>query len=132
MAMNPEVRQEWTAALRSGEYPKAQGYLHTEDGYCCLGVLCDIAVKHEVTTVNGINVYRYGPDLEMATLPEEVMRWAGLDKPNPEVDAPEGFINNLGESRTVTTLAEINDNRDEDDVPVYDFNVIADIIDAQL
>ena len=37
-----ELRDEWVAALRSGDYPQGQGALKTADGYCCLGVLCDI------------------------------------------------------------------------------------------
>lgn len=47
----PEIRtdeaaqarvREWVAALRSGKYAQAKGYLHTPEGFCCLGVACDI------------------------------------------------------------------------------------------
>ncbi len=34
--------REWIAALRSGEYAQATGYLRTPDGFCCLGVACDL------------------------------------------------------------------------------------------
>lgn len=45
--MNPEVKAEWLAALRSGAYKQAQARLFDPEtgGYCCLGVLCDIAEK---------------------------------------------------------------------------------------
>lgn len=34
--------QHWAAVLRSGAYPKTIRALKNEDGYCCLGVLCEI------------------------------------------------------------------------------------------
>lgn len=49
--MNQEVRHEWAAALRSGEYKQGRMALTREaipgtpKTYCCLGVLCDVMVK---------------------------------------------------------------------------------------
>lgn len=40
-----EYWAQWIAALRSGEYPQAYGALRTIDGFCCLGVATDVAVK---------------------------------------------------------------------------------------
>ena len=40
-----EVVKRWVAALRSGEYKQTQGQLWSGDGFCCLGVLCDLAAK---------------------------------------------------------------------------------------
>lgn len=40
--MDTELKNKWLAALRNGEYKQATGYLKTQDGFCCLGVLCDI------------------------------------------------------------------------------------------
>lgn len=34
----------WTRALRSGEYKQAKYKLQSSDGYCCLGVACDIFI----------------------------------------------------------------------------------------
>lgn len=43
-AATPEERRaHWVTKLRSGEYRQVRNFLHTEDGHCCLGVLCDIA-----------------------------------------------------------------------------------------
>ena len=47
--MHQEVKQQWVTALRSGEYAQGNGHLRKDDEYCCLGVLCDIAVKAAVT-----------------------------------------------------------------------------------
>ena len=50
--MNPELKAKLLAALRSGDYPQTvlrlrrpAGDLHSGhvEGYCCLGVLCDIS-----------------------------------------------------------------------------------------
>lgn len=34
--------KDWLAALRSGNYKQITGFLHTEDGFCPFGVLCDV------------------------------------------------------------------------------------------
>ena len=48
--MKQEIKQQWITALRSGNYPQGRGYLRRIDddgkeGYCCLGVLCELAVN---------------------------------------------------------------------------------------
>lgn len=41
--MNPEWRDRWVTALRSGDYNQGAGNLMGgEDTFCCLGVLCNI------------------------------------------------------------------------------------------
>jgi hypothetical protein len=41
--MNPEIKQKWTDALRSGDYKQGRACLRSiDDRYCCLGVLCDV------------------------------------------------------------------------------------------
>lgn len=47
--MNKEIQDRWVAALRSGEYKQGKYRLQRDDDtYCCLGVLCDLAVKDGV------------------------------------------------------------------------------------
>lgn len=43
--MDPELKQKWIAALKSGEYKQGKACLHNEDEdtYCCLGVLNEVA-----------------------------------------------------------------------------------------
>ena len=48
--MNTEIKAQWLAALRSGEYTQTSGALRRENsdgsvGFCCLGVLCEILAK---------------------------------------------------------------------------------------
>src|SRR6478736_3165412 len=101
--MNQEIKERWLAALRSGEYKQADGYLNimsldpeqTEfDGFCCLGVLCEIAVADGVVQkqrVAGNSFFEYGDpergDWDHSVLPVSVRDWAGLDDTNPSVNA---------------------------------------------
>lgn len=40
--MNPEYKQKWIEALRSGEFEQTTKELRNSKGYCCLGVLTEI------------------------------------------------------------------------------------------
>jgi hypothetical protein len=41
--MSPKRKKAWLEALRSGDYKQGAGKLREQDnGFCCLGVLCDI------------------------------------------------------------------------------------------
>lgn len=40
--MNKELKTKWLEALRSGEYKQSREILKDENGFCCLGVLCDL------------------------------------------------------------------------------------------
>jgi hypothetical protein len=51
---------EWIRALQSGEYAKGEGYLNSDNLYCCLGVRCELDVARGlVDKVEGNNGYRY-------------------------------------------------------------------------
>lgn len=120
--MNPDVRRDWVAALRSRDYVQRAGKLtHLDpDGdptYCCLGVLCDLAVRAGVTTVRDVLGYWrvYGDDEQANYLPTEVREWAGLDTGDPLV--PHGGVE--------TRLSTLNDAS----VP---FSWIAALIEEQL
>ena len=119
--MNAEVKALWVKALRSGQYVQGESYLHRvtqNEGalYCCLGVLCDLAVKAGVLPppIQGRNdeqepVFAYGKDRQKAELPVEVMDWAGITS----TDGGYSATNSL-----------VNDN----DSGEVDFSQIADII----
>lgn len=80
-----DVIRLWAARLRSGKY--AQGHGRLRDGnnrYCCLGVLCELAVEHEIIPPGRPNEHGswvYGPDGEgsVNVLPAAVADWAGTD-----------------------------------------------------
>jgi hypothetical protein len=52
--MDTKLKAEWIAALRSGKYKQGRLFLRdSEDNYCCLGVLCEVA--GEVAIANAAN-----------------------------------------------------------------------------
>ena len=114
--MNEQVKQKWLSALRSGDYQQTQLKLHTEDGFCCLGVLCDLYgkehnVEWDLVEDEDHNYYMF--QNQPASLPLSVMEWAGTGRHNPYIGS-QSF-----------TLAEFNDNG-------YAFNEIADLIEEHL
>lgn len=94
--MKAEVKAEWLKRLRSGKYTQTAGALHRvlgddpgEHQFCCLGVLCEIAVEQEVVKVfderpeNDDRELEYGRTLMGAYTgvpPEEVLVWAEVPK----------------------------------------------------
>lgn len=126
-AMNPEAKTQWIAALRSGNYQQGRHVLNSADGLCCLGVLCDLAVKagvthwdapYPVTDSTGV-VYDACRrcDNEIGILPAPVQEWAGLETANPWLQLqPVGHISMAGAN---------------DDLRLS-FPELADLIEAQL
>lgn len=87
MRMNPEVKQQWVDALRSGQYKQTYGALRKEEhgkvSYCALGVLTDIAFKSgAVEPVSGYDYTPYGMDWGYIAhdrlIPQPVADWADL------------------------------------------------------
>lgn len=119
--MDPEIKALWLTALRSGEFPQAIGALKNDKGNCCLGVLCEVAVRNEVIPEveysEEWNNFYYVSMAYDCTPPDAVTKWAGLfNNDNPEV------IYN-GEC---VTLIDLNDSFK------LSFLEIADIIEEQL
>lgn len=135
--MNPAIKAQWVAALRSGEYQQGRNFLRTDEGFCCLGVLCDLAVKAGVADWGEPDVFpsidgRVYDDVRACgdstgVLPTVVMRWAGLNTDSPEVGAVNGLdVNMLDDDLDEITLARLNDAH------LFDFSMIADLVEAQL
>jgi hypothetical protein len=119
--MNPQVKAQWLTALRSGEYEQAKGALHRltassdEDGeervagWCCYGVLCDVAAK------NGVQVIRKSDsdrefeyfDGDMSWLPTKVYDWAGLDDRDPVVDGKSLAYRNDFRGMSLAEIADL-------------------------
>lgn len=148
--MKEDVKKLWVEALRSGEYSQGYGQLKLvgPEGsvkHCCLGVLCEVAVKQGVIsesfdTNEGVeetlhHVHGFGEVddrsgvtkgavPETGQLPAEVMEWAGLDHGNPVVKVSSDPTFVLG--RKTISLAELNDGGRND------FSKIADHIERDL
>lgn len=126
--MKPEIKQRWIQALRSGKYEQDRGVLRSvqTDGFCCLGVLCDLYIQDhsDAQWEHGIGDDRFALYGETGVLPCSVMTWAGLTDTNPSVKVPNDddtvYCGNCGSS-----LAGLNDLG-------RSFEQIAQIIEEQL
>ena len=83
--MNPELKSRWTARLRSGEYLQGKGALRKrgeeQDFFCCLGVLCEIAVedgKAHLSKQPEVGGWNYNYNEEGGLLPIELHTWSGI------------------------------------------------------
>lgn len=112
--MNPEIKERWVAALRSGDYKQSAGHLHRNNSFCCLGVLCDLAARDGIVRAEGESYVAVNNEDDDACsfLPVVVQEWAGLDSCNPSVKERQ--------------LATYNDSL------AYDFKRIADLIEGSL
>jgi len=95
--MNPQIKQKWVDALRSGEYQQTQERLRKEDGFCCLGVLCDLYIKENNVEweINEVDGYFY--EKNSAVLPPSVVGWAGVEDSNPYVNGGIGTLSGLND-----------------------------------
>ena len=130
--MNKEIAAKWTAALRSGEFNQGTGALRDmDDRYCCLGVLCELAVREGViqdlgmmsSTDNHYYGTREDDDYSSAVLPRIVRNWA-------ELRTDLGYVGNDPENKSddmewSSWLTSINDHG-------ATFLKIADIIDVKV
>jgi hypothetical protein len=125
MNMNPAIKQRWVAALKSGQYQQGRTALRYRDNFCCLGVLCDIAVHDGVARWSKMADDDYFCLDEAELPPAAVMAWAGLGTiwRDPYIDGH--AVNQEGP----IGLAQINDGETGRD---YTFNEIADLIDIHL
>jgi hypothetical protein len=113
--VNADVKKEWVAALRSGEFEQAKGSLKDDDGYCCLGVLCELYRRK----FGGRWERNIGGGFEylgmVGLLPSMVVVWAGLMDKSPTAKKGGAEV----------SLTDMNDQG-------ADFSKIADLIEAGL
>lgn len=115
--MNDNAKK-WVAALRSGDYEQCRSVLHVkDDGYCCLGVACDLYCK-EVEDIsqdpaNGHDDSVFYAD-QREFLPNVVMLWLGLNNSSGRWNDNNG----------AASLAAVNDEG-------AGFNEIANIIESK-
>lgn len=88
--MKTAIKERWCAALESGAYSQGIGYLCRNGSYCCLGVLCDLAVKDGVLSSQaraGLPVCfgEVDGDGSVSTLPNVVQAWAELGSCDPQL-----------------------------------------------
>lgn len=101
--MKKALAERWAKALESGRYKKTTGRLGDSEGFCCLGVLCELAkksgvIEHYAKTNGG--------------LPTPVAEWSGLGYTGEFTDRGYRKIKSKGKKIVRNTLAELNDAED--------------------
>lgn len=133
--MNSDVKNLWIDALLSGKYKQGHECLKDHNGrYCCLGVLCDLAVKanvipepvtkeesyecpmteltsYKLVTYFGSPIINHRGDIikeNHVVLPPEVTKWAGLNSYDPTTNEDGRTLSNLNDDGyTFQVLANI-------------------------
>jgi hypothetical protein len=118
--MKPEIKPAWIAALRSGKYQQTTGRLRDSNGFCCLGVLCDLSAKAGIGRWDADlpNWFDTGGAGESVVLPQAVVDWAGMASYSPEID--------------LVALATYNDGDAQNEIKPHSFTEIADLIEKHL
>jgi hypothetical protein len=107
-----ELFNKWIAALRSGEYSQDRGALRTDDGFCCLGVLCDVmGAEWEYSREDGY--FANLPDMEPSDsyLPGPIFPGLGstgvIEGVGDEYDVDVALANDEGKSfETIANILE--------------------------
>ena len=120
--------QKLVDALRSGEFSQGKGHLHTNEGFCCLGVACEIYrretdlgewVDHKPTYkafklpekeshLTGTNIAGV-----TAILPAEVARWFGFSTTTGIYHENSSLANDNDIGKTFAEIADIIENNPE-------------------
>ena len=135
--MRSDIAKRWAEELRSGKYAQGTNVLKSAEAtadseieYCCLGVLCEMAVKDRVIHASviqdryrselgtpGRNTWAFcdGDEEVFSELPRKVIAWS-------EIKSSDGYISSEKESLTTMNddvlsfehiAAVIEDNADE-------------------
>jgi hypothetical protein len=131
--MKKDIATKWISALRSGQYKQGTGYLNSNVGMCCLGVLCDLydpnkwgksapAITMHASTKDGLKDCK-DYSTEAAYPPLKVREWAGLKSRTGELPGTIAIVDkdDVEVLHHITTLAQANDFGQP-------FSVIADLI----
>ena len=112
LAEQKKHRADLVAALRSGKYAQITGSLHTTEGYCCLGVACEISGTEwgEDTYKKGYYAADHGSSARMGLKQKDYFGFISLS----------GSFDN-GQS----SLMDLNDEKR------YTFEQIADVIESE-
>ena len=126
-----ELQDALIEAMTSGESTQARGSLRYDDGFCCLGVACDIYQKKtgngqwvEINREDGHTSWAFdvGDERETAGLPDEVYHAFGFGEKNEMVmgtlgqymtndDIQRYLITNLGNAHQHrASLSSMNDS----------------------
>jgi hypothetical protein len=100
--MNENAEQKdrlrlWVEALRSGNYAQTMHKLRDDDGFCCLGVMCDVFMRETGQGKWEDTAYRLVFELDSVakeSLPQaQVLEWFGFFEAYTELPTDAGLCN---------------------------------------
>jgi hypothetical protein len=114
-----EVVEAWVKALRSRSFKQGRGALHTRGThdtkaqYCCLGILCNLAVKAGIVDAQLTNSgnYAYNGSINTGVLPLRVKKWAGISHYNGSYGAGSLINDNDIKGKTFKEIAAIIESK---------------------
>lgn len=110
--------KKWLAALRSDKFTQARGKLRVEDGFCCLGVACELYSEENPdaywSTLKKLSYFNTEKEVtiknvflgETDVLPDQVKDWLGLQ--DRDGTFAEVMIDG-DEAKRVNALTTLND-----------------------
>lgn len=140
-----DFKEQWVKALRSGKYQQTKQYLHTDEGFCCLGVACDMQVHNlwEQDGMRNLVTRVYATEYGSSSMPSRedypADVWEALRQPTdaddiyPEFDFDSDLVDvgdGFSAPSVMAALAGINDAGDG--YNTFSFADIADWIEANL
>lgn len=113
--LDPKIKAQWVAALRSGQYSQCRSSLRTTKqnpdtneetySYCCLGVLCDLAKKVGIGNGGYIEGIAIKEPLYLGVPPDLVTEWA-YAMPLHEIEGPAWAFIRTGNPPELTMVDE--------------------------
>ncbi len=110
------VVSRWVKALRSGKYKQGKQFLHRksrkQERYCCLGVLCELAVHAKVISQAALDDDTFYYDHNEQILPTAVKNWVGLNEEDGSYGG--GSLVELNDDgKKFTTIAKLIESKPE-------------------
>jgi hypothetical protein len=105
------IQQEWVDALRSGKYKQGRGALRRGNEFCCLGVLCEIAIKHGVIApAKKENRVLFSYEGTTSVLPSTVQHFAGVKNEYGNFGEGDCLSNRNDHGATFPEIADLIEN----------------------
>lgn len=105
--MKKSWAMKWVKALRSGKYKQTTKHLRTNQGHCCLGVLCSLTpYKNNYTKMPVKSVKSASESVINGVLPNAVQELVGMRSGDGET--PVGILSALNDAgKNFTEIANI-------------------------
>jgi len=127
--MDPEWKEKWVEALRSGKYTQTNKALRDNKGMCCLGVLCDVVDTSRWRLDTTLSKIEDNPWAYFSEMLEDADGWNGdrLFESCEDSELPQDVRGLTGISlHSMSKCIDLNDAQSKT------FTEIADIVEQEM